>query len=286
MGAGGEQPPAPPATTCYRHPDRPTRISCVRCGRPICPECMHPASVGFQCPEELKDARATVRRPRRSTALRVAGRRWGTVTLVLIALNVAVALATAISAITVGVSPLSSFSSPVQRAFLSAPILVDDGQWWRVVTSAFTHAGLLHLGLNMLALLLFGSELERQLGKARYLTVYLVSALGGAASLQLLGAYAGGVVGASGAIYGLLGAFGVVLVKHKQDLRGLLTLLGINLVISFLPGVSLLGHLGGLVAGAVTAAVLVYAGRRTAVAVAGTAAVVVLLLVLTFGGLR
>ncbi len=285
-GVGGEQPSAPPATTCYRHPDRPTRIACVRCGRSICPECMHPASVGFQCPEELADARRTVRQPKRSTGLRVAGRRWGTVTVVLIAVNVLVAIATAVSAISVGVSPLTSFSSPLQSELLTAPVLIDQGYWWRALTSAFTHASLVHLALNMLALLLFGSELEKQLGKARYLTVYLVAALGGAASLQLFGAYAGGVVGASGAIYGLLGAFGVVLVKQKQDLRGLLTLLAINLVISFLPGVSLLGHLGGLVAGAATAAVLVYAGRRTALAVGGVAVVVAVLLVLTFGGLR
>lgn len=247
---------------------------------------MHPASVGFQCPEELADARRTVRQPKRSTGLRVAGRRWGTVTLTLIALNVLVAIATAVSAISVGVSPIRSFSSPLQSELLTAPVLIDQGEWWRVVTSAFTHVSLVHLGLNMLALLLFGSELEKQLGKARYLTVYLVAALGGAASLQLFGAYLGGVVGASGAIYGLLGAFGVVLIRQKQDLRGLLTLLGINLVISFLPGVSLLGHLGGLVAGAATAAVLVYAGRRTAVVVAGVATIVVVLLVLTFGGLR
>jgi membrane associated rhomboid family serine protease len=247
---------------------------------------MHPASVGFQCPEEIADARRTVRAPKRTTGMRVAGRRWGTVTVVLIAINVAVAVATAVSALLAGRNPVTSFNSPLTAELLSAPVLVDQGQWWRVVTSAFTHASAVHLALNMLALLLFGSELERMLGKGRYLTVYLVSALGGAAALQLFGAYVGGVVGASGAIYGLLGAFGVVLVRQKQDLRGLLTLLAINLVISLLPGVSLLGHLGGLVAGAATAAVLLWARRRTALAVAGVAVLVVVLLVLTFGGIR
>jgi membrane associated rhomboid family serine protease len=247
---------------------------------------MNPASVGFQCPEELAEARRTVRAPKRSTGVRVAGRRWGPVTLVLVALNVAVGIATAVAALLSGGNPVNSFSSPLTSELLTAPVLIDQGEWWRVVTSAFTHASVVHLALNMLALLLFGSELERMMGKGRYLTVYLVSALGGAAALQLFGAYLGGVVGASGAIYGLLGAFGVVLVRQKQDLRGLLTLLAINLVISFLPGVSLLGHLGGLVAGAATAAVLLWAGRRTAVAVAGVAVVVAVLLVLTFGGLR
>ncbi|SDP26215.1 Membrane associated serine protease, rhomboid family [Klenkia soli] len=247
---------------------------------------MNPASVGFQCPEELAEARRTVRAPKRSTGVRVAGRRWGPVTLVLVALNVAVGIATAVAALLSGGNPISSFNSPLTGQLLTAPVLIDQGEWWRVLTSAFTHASIVHLALNMLALLLFGSELERLLGKGRYLTVYLVAALGGAASLQLFGSYLGGVVGASGAIYGLLGAFGVVLVKQKQDLRGLLTLLAINLVISFLPGVSLLGHLGGLVAGAVTAAVLLWAGRRRALAVAGVAVVVAVLLVLTFGGLR
>jgi membrane associated rhomboid family serine protease len=247
---------------------------------------MNPASVGFQCPEELAEARRTVRAPKRSTGVRVAGRRWGPVTLVLVALNVAVGIATAVAALLSGGNPVNSFSSPLTSELLTAPVLIDQGEWWRVVTSAFTHASVVHLALNMLALLLFGSELERMMGKGRYLTVYLVSALGGAAALQLFGSYLGGVVGASGAIYGLLGAFGVVLVRQKQDLRGLLTLLAINLVISFLPGVSLLGHLGGLVSGAATAAVLLWAGRRTAVAVAGVAVVVAVLLVLTFGGIR
>jgi membrane associated rhomboid family serine protease len=247
---------------------------------------MQPASVGFQCPECVRAGNAGVRQPRRGSAVRSAGRRFGPVTLVLIALNVAVALATAVSAVVVGVDPLTSFRSPLQNAFAVSPAAVDAGEWWRVASAAFTHVSPLHLALNMLALLLFGSELERQLGRARYLTVYLVSALGGAVALQLFGAYLQGAVGASAAIYGLLGAFGVVLVQQRQDLRGLLTLLAINLAVSFLPGISLLGHLGGLVTGAAVAAVLVLARRRPAAAVAGTAVLVVVLLALLLGGLR
>lgn len=247
---------------------------------------MNPASVGFQCPDDVRAGNAGIRQPRRGSAVRSAGRRFGPVTLVLIALNVAVAVATAVSAVVVGVDPLRSFASPLQDAFAVSPAAVDAGQWWRVVTSAFTHAGPIHLALNMLALLLFGSELERQLGRARYLTVYLVAALGGAVALQLLGEYYQGAVGASAAIYGLLGAFGVVLVQQRQDLRGLLTLLAINLAVSFLPGISLLGHLGGLVAGAAVAAVLVGARRRRPLAVAGTTALVLVLLVLLLAGLR
>jgi membrane associated rhomboid family serine protease len=128
----------------------------------------------------------------------------------------------------------------------------------------------------------FGSELERLLGRSRYLVVYLVSIAGGAAAIQLFGTPFGQVAGASTAIYGLMGAFGVVLLHQKQDLRGLLTLLGINLVISFLPGVSLIGHLGGLVGGAAAAAVLVTARRRPPLAVAGIAALSVVLLALVY----
>ncbi len=112
-------------------------------------------------------------------------------------------------------------------------------------------------------------ELERLLGRARYLTVYLVSVVGGAAAIQLFGNPLGQVAGASTAIYGLMGAWGVVLLHQRQDLRGLLTLLAINVVISFLPGVSLLGHLGGLVTGFLTAGILVLARRRTEMQVLG-----------------
>jgi membrane associated rhomboid family serine protease len=247
---------------------------------------MNPASVGFQCPDDVRAGNAGVRQPRRTTGLRVASSRFGPVTLTLIGLNVLVALATAVSAVANGVNPLRSFSSPLQDAFLTAPVLVDEGEWWRVVTSAFTHVSPVHLVLNMLALLVFGSELERQLGRGRYLTVYLVAALGGAAAIQLFASPYGGVVGASAAIYGLLGALGVLLVSRKQDLRGLLTLLVINLAVSFFPGISWQGHIGGLVAGALTAAVFVLGRRNRPVVLGGTAALVLVLLVLVFGGLR
>jgi membrane associated rhomboid family serine protease len=151
------------------------------------------------------------------------------------------------------------------------PILVQLGEWWRPITAAFLHIGPIHLVMNMLALLLFGSELERQLGHWRFLGLYLVSALGGAAAIQLFGHPAGYVAGASTAIYGLLGGLGVLMLARRQDVRGLLTLLAINVFISFLPGVSLLGHLGGLVAGALAAGVLLATRRRDALQLPGLA---------------
>jgi membrane associated rhomboid family serine protease len=159
------------------------------------------------------------------------------------------------------------------------PAYVAAGQWWRLITAAFLHVGLLHLAFNMLALLVFGSELERMLGRWRYLGLYLVSVLGGATAIQLFGAPGGAVAGASTAIYGLLGGLGVLMIVRRQSLRGLLTLLAINLFISFLPGVSLIGHLGGFFAGMLTAGIFVAARTRPALQILGVAVLVVVLTV-------
>jgi membrane associated rhomboid family serine protease len=244
---------------------------------------MTPASVGFQCPECVREGRASVRTPRRGGGLQAAGRRWGAVTLTLIAANVAMFVVTAVSAALAGYSPLDNYRAPIFSALYQRPFLVDLGEGWRLLTAAFLHIGPVHLVLNMLALLVFGSELERQLGRARFLAVYLLAALGGATAIQLFGDPAAPVAGASTAVYGLLGALGVLMLVHRQDMRGLLTLLAINVFISFLPGVSLLGHLGGLVVGALAAGILLLTRRRPAAQVAALAALTVVLLVLALG---
>ncbi|RZU33826.1 rhomboid family intramembrane serine protease [Blastococcus saxobsidens] len=242
---------------------------------------MIPASVGFQCPECVREGAATVRRVRSTgSGLRGAVARWGAVPLALIAANVAMFLVTAVSAGLAGSAPLDNYRSPVFEALAQVPLLVQLGEPWRLLTAAFLHIGLVHLALNMLALLVFGSELERQLGRWRFLGLYLVSALGGSTVIQLFGEPLRPVAGASTAIYGLLGALGVLMVLRRQDIRGILVLLAINVFISFLPGVSLLGHLGGLVTGAVVAALLVAARRRPALQGAGLAAIAVVLLAL------
>jgi membrane associated rhomboid family serine protease len=243
---------------------------------------MIPASVGFQCPECVREGNSSVRQVR-GGGLQAAGRRWGVVTLSLIAINVAMFVVTAVSAAVEGFSPLDNNFSTVFARLDQFPVAVDSGEWWRPLTAAFLHIGPIHLALNMLAVLVFGSELERQLGRWRFLALYLLSALGGAASIQLFGNPLQPVAGASTAIYGLLGALGVLMVVRRQDLRGLLTLLAINVAISFLPGVSLLGHLGGLVAGAVTAGILVVTRRRPQLQVValGLLAVVLVVVILT-----
>ncbi|WP_240619393.1 rhomboid family intramembrane serine protease [Blastococcus sp. TF02-8] len=267
-------------SACYRHADRPTGISCTRCGRPICPECMIPASVGFQCPECVRAGNASVRAARPTGAWRTATGRWGVVTVALIAVNVAMFVVTMVSAVTAGNPPLSNADSPVFDALSQWPYGVSlFGEWWRILTAAFLHIGPVHLVMNMLALLMLGSELERAVGRARFLALYLLSALGGAVAIQLFGDPSVAVAGASTAIYGLMGGLGVLLLFRKQDLRGLLALLAINVVVSFLPGISLLGHLGGLVGGVLAAGVLVLTRRQPRAQWAALALLAVLLVV-------
>jgi membrane associated rhomboid family serine protease len=232
---------------------------------------MTSASVGFQCPECIRAGQASVRAPRRAPAVRSAGGRFGVVTLTLIAINVAVFVATAVSAGIEGADPLDNQFSSLFANLMLRPVDVQlGGEDWRLITSAFLHIGITHLALNMLALLLFGSELERALGRWRYLAVYLLSALGGSVAIQLFGDPIVPVAGASGAIWGLMGAFAVLAVTQRGDVRGIVTLLAINLAISvFVPGISLLGHLGGFVAGVLSAAVVVLARRRTELQVLG-----------------
>ena len=245
---------------------------------------MIPAAVGFQCPECVREGNASVARVR-GGGLRAVAQRWGAVTLTLIGVNVAMFLVTAVSAVAAGNSPLNNYDSPLFAALAQAPAdVVVYGEWWRLITAAFLHFGLIHLVFNMLALLVFGAELERALGRGRYLTLYLVSALGGATAIQLFGASNILAAGASTAIYGLFGGLGVVLIATRQSLRGLLQLLAINLFISLLPGLSLIGHLGGLVTGALTAGVFVLARRRPALQILGVTVLVVVLAVLAVTG--
>lgn len=240
---------------------------------------MTPASVGFHCPECLAGGRAETRAPK-SGGLQAAGRRWGPVTLTLIALNVAMFVITAAAAAGQGGNPLDNYNSTLFQRLAQVPLDVDAGEWWRVLTAAFLHFGPIHLALNMLALLVFGSELERQMGRWRFGALYVVSILGGAVAIQLFSPVDVPAAGASTAIYGLLGGLGVLMIATKQDLRGLITLLAINVVISFLPGVSLVGHLGGLVAGAVVTALMILTRRRRGAQITAVVSLGVLLFAL------
>ncbi len=283
--------------TCYRHPDREAHIRCQRCNRVICPDCMRPASVGFQCPECVKEgAKAT-----RSGRTAYGGLRPTDASLtsgVLIALNVAVWLAIMVTG--AGSSRLldwlvlrpqglcfipnasydiDGFSCPSGGTPLPGVV---DGAYWELVTSMFSHVQIWHIGFNMLALWVLGPQLELAVGRVRFLALYFVSGLAGGALVLWAGPEytTGGTLGASGAIFGLMGALGIVALKVGGDFRGVLTWIGINFVITFLvANISWQGHVGGFLAGTAIGAILVYAPRgprRTTVQALGTAAVALL----------
>lgn len=271
------------AVCCYRHPDRETGIRCVRCDRPICPDCMVNASVGFQCPECVRGGQHDVPQPRTVGGGRVA-RDPHLLTKILIGLNIAVFIAVR----AVGdrlVADLGLYA--ICDAGQCIGVAEGPDQWYRLLTSAFLHQTVAHIGLNMLALWWVGAPLEGLLGRARYLALYLVSALGGSALVMLVPPNSI-TLGASGAIFGLFGATAVFVRRMRYDMRPVLFLLALNLLFTFTWGnISWQGHLGGLVVGTLTAIGMAYAPsgpRRTRVQWAVCAAVLVLVLLATWIG--
>jgi membrane associated rhomboid family serine protease len=270
---------APP--TCYRHPDRETWVRCTRCDRPVCPDCMREASVGFQCPECVSAGSRTTREARTVFGGRVSGD-TSRVSLGLIAANVAVFLV----GLVVGEGPLradfGNISGPALLQPAGEPAGVATGEYYRLVTATFLHAGALHLMLNMFALAMLGPPLETALGRLRFAALYLLSALGGSVAAFVLAPATTLSVGASGAIFGLFGAYYVVVRRMGGSTGSILGLLAVNLVITFaLPFIDWRAHLGGLVTGALVATALAYAPRtaRRGAVQATACAVVALVLV-------
>ncbi|MFF4208841.1 rhomboid family intramembrane serine protease [Streptomyces sp. NPDC001796] len=250
---------------CYRHPDRETGIRCTRCERPICPECMVDASVGFQCPECVRTGSGTGHAPAASRPRTIAG---GSVTAdprlltkILIGINVAVFIAVQVrpsllnDLFLIGAWPPKPFT-PTEG--------VAGGEWYRMVTSMFTHQEIWHIAFNMLSLWWLGGPLEAALGRLRYLTVYFVSGLSGSALAYLLASPTTATLGASGAIFGLFGATAVLMRRLNYDLRPIIALLVINLIFTFSPGmhISWQAHIGGLVAGVISGYAMVHAPRE------------------------
>jgi len=235
---------------CYRHPDRPTGLSCSECGRPICTDCMTPAAVGIRCPEHAsgrsRPGRAAAGRPMIARAERRIGSTHALVTKTLIAVNIAVYLVTAVQG--------AGLNSPGGSLYLKMVLYgpwVARGDWWRPVTAMFLHGFLLHIAFNMLALWWIGAPVEEYLGRARFIGLYFVSGLAGAAGAMLQSPTTP-VVGASGAIFGILGAMLILEYQATGRLTGnAMTWIVINLVISFLPGTNISwgGHVGGLIGG-------------------------------------
>ena len=241
--------------TCYRHPDRVTGLSCSECGRPICTECMTMAPVGIRCPEHSGRPQGVQRvtAGARRAAFEGVGAK---VTKVLIAINVAVYVAELATG--GGVNGVNS--EIYEKGVLVAGRTLDshghligiaEGDYWRLLTAAFLHYGPFHLLLNMLALYWFGTALERRIGSGRFLLLYIVSGLAGSAGALLLDPTTP-TVGASGAIFGILGA-GLVLEQQRDYVFGgsALGVIVLNLVFTFsISNISIGGHIGGLIGGA------------------------------------
>lgn len=239
--------------TCYRHPDRVAGISCQRCDRPICPSCMHQASVGFHCPECARSGRQKVYQGAASLESRPL------VTQVIIAVNVLVFLGQ--------LATRSADFWVYDHGALYPPLVPDEP--WRLLTGGFLHAnrlpfGFLHIGMNMYFIWVFGQIVERALGPWRYAALYLAALLGGSLGAVLVTPDSA-TVGASGAAYGLMGAMFLIARERGINIMqtGLVTTLGINLLITFgVPGISIGGHVGGLVVGAGCAYLLIELPKR------------------------
>ena len=262
------------APVCPRHPDRVSYVSCQRCGRPACPECQRPAPVGFHCVDCVRELAGPAPRTAYGAVARPGGRPLMTILLIA-------------DCALVYVLHWAVPNSFVYQEYAYATVLTG-AEPYRMLTAAFLHAQsfILHIVVNMYTLWIFGQALEPLLGRARFLAVYLLSAVGGSVGYFLLTPpNLGGVVGASGAVFGLFGAMFVVMRQRGGDSRQLLVLIAVNAVLGFVvPQIAWQAHLGGLVTGALATAAIAYAPRgrfRGVVQWGGMAVVAVILAVAT-----
>ena len=257
------------AETCYRHPDRETGVSCSNCERPICPECMTAAPVGYQCPECIRAGAASTRPT--TTVFGGQAQRDGLVSWTLMGI-----CATAFVAL-----GLLDLAGGLDRWALQPVAIALGDQWIRLLTAMFLHSGLLHLAFNMYALFLLGPPLERALGHGRFLTLFLVAGLGGSVASFVFSPIQTISVGASGAIFGLMTAWIVVHRRLNADATPIIVLFGINVVLGFVVGgIDWRAHLGGAAVGALVTVILTSGRGQAGRAQAGRQALLVGLVVL------
>ncbi|MFJ4295571.1 rhomboid family intramembrane serine protease [Curtobacterium sp. NPDC089689] len=240
--------PASNPNTCYRHPDRQSFVLCQRCGRTICPECQTPAAVGVHCPECVREQRAQFQANRRASGapsgLTVARRRFAMLdqkaTLVIVIVSAALWL-------------LNQVAGGYVNLYLAYDTRLLGSQPWRIVTGLFVHSSFFHILFNMWAVWIFGRMLENILGTWRFVALFFLAGLGGDLAVTLLSPQTP-VVGASGAIFGLFAAFFVIQRSLGYNAVQLLVIMGLNLVVGFLPGtnISWQAHIGGIVLGFIT----------------------------------
>jgi membrane associated rhomboid family serine protease len=250
--------PETAANFCYRHPGRQSFILCQRCGRTICPECQTQAAVGVVCPDCMKQQRQSAPRTKPVLLTRLTGSGSPTVTYSIIGITVAVFLLQLVPGL--GITDRLLYAGAYSYPGSFEP--------WRLLTSVFVHSTgfFFHVLLNMYTLWIFGQILESMLGRGRFLALYLLSGLAGSLGVLFLAHPLVPVVGASGAIFGLMGAFLVIQRRLGGNSTQLLILVGINLVIGFLPGTNIAwqAHVGGLIGGALIGLIFVQTRRRDA----------------------
>ncbi|HYY44949.1 MAG TPA: rhomboid family intramembrane serine protease [Actinomycetota bacterium] len=224
---------------CYGHPDTLTRLSCSRCGRPICARCAIPASVGQHCPECVAEARKGQRR--------VKG-----------ALRASAPVTAGIIAVCVVMFVAQQLVPQLTRSLALYPPAIDHGQWWRLATPMVLHANVLHIFMNMYVLWIYGPAMEQAFGPARFLGLYVVAGLAASASSYAFGSCFVLGVGASGAIFGVVGVLLVFLYHRRRAqfvyhyLRGVMVFVVANLVLGFLiPSIDVVAHIGGFLAGVI-----------------------------------
>jgi len=223
--------------TCFRHTDSEAYVSCGRCDRKICPDCMISAPVGFQCPECVSSANVSVPKTKFGGSF-----------------NSVPKVTRAILFTCVGIYALSLVLGSFTLKFGMIPAAIAQGEWWRLLTSTLLHGSFLHLLFNMYALYWLGPQLERSLGHVRFAALYILSALGGSVASYWFSDLNTISVGASGAIFGLITATIVIGRQMRIDVSQLVVLLGINVVIGFAqPGIDWRAHFGGAVTGAAVA---------------------------------
>ena len=264
---------------CYRHPDRVTYLACSECGRHICPDCSYDAPVGQKCPECVRAAGA--QRVVRANSIN-AGPSFKTSPVVfsLIAVNVAIYLIGMVSA---------SAELEMLRNYAAWTPAIEAGEWWRGLTAAFLHGGTMHILFNMYFLYIFGPRLERQVGSVAFSGIYLASAAGGSLATYLFGPSNSLSVGASGALFGLFGAWLYAAYRQRGSAAGsaMFNQLGVILLINmalplFIPNIDWRAHLGGLATGIFVAFLWeqIAAGRNNARQLRAAVAFAVLIAIL------
>lgn len=256
---------------CPRHPEQVTYVRCQRCDRPACPQCQVPSAVGVHCVDCARRNASS----RRGVSSLLGGR---AITDALVTKGLVVAC------VTIYLVQMALPSLGAQFAFVPA---VASSQPWRFMTTAFLHASLMHLAFNMWALWVLGSALEPILGRWRFAALCALSALGGSTMIYWLASptapasWLTSTVGASGAVFGLFAALFIIQRRFGRDTSAIVGLLVLNLAISFIgANISWQGHLGGLVTGAIVAALYAWAPRnkRTVYGVCGTVGIAIALI--------